>query len=384
MTFYAQRRAVARYLLPSWDVNVYPMKKQTLLSLLAASALMTASLAPAAACTGIALTAKDGSYIQSRTIEWSEGPLVSQYVIIPRGQALRSMTPTGENGLQYTAKYGVVGLAVVQKEFIAEGINEAGLSAGLFFFPQYGSYQSYEPSANDSTVADLQLAGWMLSQFSTIDEVKAALSSIRVVGLYPSSVVHWRIGEPSGRQVVLEIVNGVASFYENKVGVLTNAPGFQWHLTNLNNYVNLQPGNAPSRPLSGITLVPTGSNSGFLGLPGDDTPPSRFVRAAFLRATAPQRETAFETVTECFHLLNNFDVPIGIDHPQGQCPDIPSATQWTSAVDLTHRKVYYKTAYNNTIRCIDLTAIDFNRVKYTAEAMDAVQEQPVEMIRVGR
>ncbi len=109
----------------------------------------------------------------------------------------------------FTSKYGVVGLAVVQKEFIAEGINEAGLSAGLFFFPQYGGYEQYDPAQSDRTLADLQLVAWILTQFSTIDQVKAAIASVRVVGLEPSSVVHWRIGEPSGRQVVLEIVGGV-------------------------------------------------------------------------------------------------------------------------------------------------------------------------------
>ena len=174
----------------------------------------------------------------------------------------------------FTSKYGVVGLAVVQKEFIAEGINEAGLSAGLFFFPQYGGYEQYDPAQSDRTLADLQLVAWILTQFSTIDQVKAAIASVRVVGLEPSSVVHWRIGEPSGRQVVLEIVGGGPHFYENEVGVLTNAPGFEWQLTNLNNYVNLYPGDAPARRLSGITLRPIGGNSGFLGLPGDATPPS--------------------------------------------------------------------------------------------------------------
>ena len=300
----------------------------------------------AIACTGIALTAADGSYVQSRTIEWARGVLQSEYVVIPRGQRLRSFTPSGADGMVFTSKYGVVGLAVVQKEFIAEGINEAGLSAGLFFFPQYGGYEQYDPAQSDRTLADLQLVAWILTQFSTIDQVKAAIASVRVVGLEPSSVVHWRIGEPSGRQVVLEIVGGVPHFYENEVGVLTNAPGFEWQLTNLNNYVNLYPGDAPARRLSGITLRPIGGNSGFLGLPGDATPPSRFVRAAFYRATAPQRATGFETVQQCFHLLNNFDVPIGIEHPEGECPDIPSATQWTSAIDLTNRRVYYKTAYN--------------------------------------
>lgn len=75
-----------------------------------------------------------------------------------------------------------------------------------------------------------------------------------MVGLEETSVVHWRIGEPLGRQVVLEIVDGVPHFYENEVGVLTNAPSFEWQLTNLNNYVNLYPGDASPRKFSGITL----------------------------------------------------------------------------------------------------------------------------------
>ena len=131
-------------------------------------------------------------------------------------------------------------------------------------------------------------------------------------------------------------------------------------------------------------MYPFGGNSGFLGIPGDDTPPSRFVRAAFYRATAPKRATAFETVQQCFHLLNNFDVPVGIEHPLGESPDIPSATQWTSAIDLTNRKVYYKTAYNNSIRCIDLKAIDFSKVKYQSQPLDKIQEQPIEMVKIPR
>ncbi len=336
----------------------------------------------AVACTGIALSAADGSYIQARTIEWSRGALESEYVVIPRGQRLVSYTPSGANGFAFEARYGVAGLSVVQKEFIAEGINEAGLSCGLFFFPHYGGYENYDPTHNDLTVVDLQLTAWMLSQFATIDEVKTSIGSIHVVGLDTDAVVHWRIGEPSGRQVVLEIVDGVPHFYDNEIGVLTNAPGFEWHLTNLNNYINLFPGDAPDRVLGGMTLRPTGSNSGFLGLPGDATPPSRFVRAAFYRAVAPRRATALETVLQCFHLLNNFDVPIGIEHPEGQVPDIPSATQWTSAVDLTNRRIYYKTAYNSTIRCIDLAEIDFAKVAYRSYPMDATREQPIEKIRI--
>lgn len=348
--------------------------------LLALAALFAAS--EVLACTGISLTAADGSYVQSRTIEWGDSALESLYVIIPRGQQLQSLTPDGGTGLAFRARYGVVGLAVVQQEFIAEGINEAGLSAGLFFFPQYGSYETYEPAMSDRTLVDLEVAQWILTQFSTIDEVKAAISGVRIVGLEANAVVHWRIGEPSGRQVVLEIVGGVPHFYENEVGVLTNAPGFEWQVTNLNNYVNLRPGSVEPYKMDATTLRAFGATAGFLGLPGDDTPPSRFVRAAFFRATAPQRATAFATVQECFHLLNNFDVPIGLEHPAGQCPDIPSATQWTSAIDLTHRVVYYKTAYNNTVRTIDLAQINFAKVRYQSHPLDRVQEQPVERITV--
>ncbi len=299
----------------------------------------------------------------------------------PRGEQLFSFTPTGEKGLRYSAKYGLVGLSVARSEFIAEGINEAGLSAGLFFFPRYGGYESYDPSQNDRTLGDLQAVTWILSQFATIDELKAGLSSVRIVALTEMSVVHWRIGEPSGRQVVLEIVGGVPHFYENEVGVLTNAPGFEWHLTNLNNYVNLRSGDAPAQRLGGIELYPFGGNSGFLGIPGDDTPPSRFVRAAFYRATAPsapQPSRRCNSVSTC--------------STTSTCPSVSStpwresrhtsATQWTSAIDLTNRKVYYKTAYNNSIRCIDLNGIDFAKVGYQSHPLDEVREQPVVSIEI--
>lgn len=361
------------------------MKNRTNLMLKAGilTALLWGTTPPADACTGIALTARDGSFVQGRTIEWAKEPLPSQYVIIPRGETLTSLLPDGRStGMRFTAKWGAVGLAVMQKEFIAEGINEAGLSVGLFFFPRYGSYARYSPLHAERTVCDLQLTSWMLTQCATIDELRKELPKLHVVGLVEESVVHWRIADASGRQMVLEIVNGVLQWHTNTVGVLTNAPDFQWHLTNLNNYVNLFPGDAPWGLVGHRTLRPLGGSSGMLGLPGDATPPSRFVRAAFLRATAPEPAGAIEAVTLCFHLLNNFDVPVGIEHPLGGCPDIPSATQWTSVIDLTHRRVYYKTAYNNHIRCIDLTDIDFGRVKYQAYALDEVQEQPVEYIKI--
>ena len=213
--------------------------------ILIALALLLTGIASGSACTGISFLAEDGGYVQARTIEWGNSYLPSEYVVVPRGQELVSYTPTGVNGLRFRAKYGMVGLAIIQKDFVAEGLNEVGLSAGLFYFPHYGKYEEYDEAQNATTLSDLQVVNWMLSQFATIDEVKAAIEGVKVVSLDKpgkSSTVHWRIGDAKGNQVVLEFVDGVPHFYENRVGVLTNSPDFPWQVTNLNNYVNLYPG----------------------------------------------------------------------------------------------------------------------------------------------
>ncbi|MEQ2438264.1 choloylglycine hydrolase family protein [Phocaeicola vulgatus] len=353
--------------------------------ILIALALLLTGIASGSACTGISFLAEDGGYVQARTIEWGDSYLPSEYVIVPRGQDLVSYTPTGVNGLRFRAKYGLVGLAIIQKEFVAEGLNEVGLSAGLFYFPHYGKYEEYDEAQNAITLSDLQVVNWMLSQFATIDEVREAIEGVKVVSLDKpgkSSTVHWRIGDAKGNQMVLEFVGGVPYFYENKVGVLTNSPDFPWQVTNLNNYVNLYPGAVTPQQWGGVTIFPFGAGAGFHGIPGDVIPPSRFVRVAFYKATAPVCPTAYDAILQSFHILNNFDIPIGIEHALGKAPDIPSATQWTSAIDLTNRKVYYKTAYNNNIRCISMKKIDFDKVKYQSYPLDKELKQPVEEIIV--
>ena len=331
------------------------------------------------ACTGISFTAKDGSHVVARTIEWGGSNLNSQYVIVPQGYKQQSYSPNGIDGMIFTSRYGYVGLAVEQKEFVAEGLNEAGLSAGLFYFPNYGKYEEFDPARKATSICDLQLVSWILGSCKSVDEVKEAIGKVRVIAVDPrGSTVHWRFADSSGRQLVLEIINEKPIFYENKLGVLTNSPGFEWQTTNLNNYVNLFPGMAPAQELGDVKLASFGNGSGFLGIPGDITPPSRFVRAAFYKATAPQQESGLKTVLQCFQILNNFDIPIGIEFPKDKIPsDIPSATQWTSATDMTHRIIYYRTMHDSAIRSIDLNKINFAHVKYRAIPLDNVQQQPV-------
>lgn len=352
--------------------------------LLVAIAASLINAFPTKACTGITLKSKGGTTIVARSIEWGGTNLNSQYVIVPRGYTEQSYIPGGIGGMTFTARYGYVGLAVEQKDFVAEGLNEAGLSAGLFYFPNYGKYEEYDAAKKDKSIADLQLVSWILGECKTVEEVKEAVKKVCIINIDPrASTVHWRFADTSGRQIVLEIIDGVPHFYENTLGVLTNSPGFEWQMTNLNNYVNLYPGTAPAHPLGTIELSSFGAGSGFLGMPGDVTPPSRFVRAAFYQTSAPPQETPLDAVRECFLILNSFEIPIGIEFPLGKVPcDIPSATQWTSATDMEDLVIYFRTMYNCAIRSIDLKTIDFSKVKYQATPMDINKHQPIEMIKI--
>ena len=337
------------------------------------------------ACTGITLQSRDGATVVARTMDWSGAENNSMYVIVPRGHNAQSLLPDGTmNGLSYSALYGYAGISVQQPEFVIDGTNEAGLSAALFYFPGYGKYQAYNEATKDISLADFQVVSWILSRFSTIDQVKAAINDIRIINVDPSmSTVHWRITEPSGRQVVLEIVDGRPNFYENEVGVLTNAPGFPWQMTNLNNYVNLHPGGAGPTKFGPIELRSFGSGAGFLGLPGDFTPPSRFVRAAFLKTYSIQQETGYDSTQQAFHILNNFDVPLGAQFAVGATPpNMPSATQWTVATDLQKMVIYYHTMYNRTIRSIDMKSIDFTTVPFQYHALDEAKRQTIVPVKI--
>lgn len=338
------------------------------------------------ACTGIMLKAKDNAVVVARTMDWSREEMNNMYVIVPRGYTQRSLMPNGDaDGMEFTSRYGYVGLGVEQAEFVIDGTNEAGLSAGLFYFPEYGQYQPYSPDDKDNTISDFQLVSWIISRFSTIDQVKDAIRDVRVINIDSrAATVHWRIADATGRMVVLEIIDGEPRFYENDLGVLTNAPGFQWQVTNLNNYVNLAPGSAGPTKLGAITLRAFGAGSGFLGLPGDFTPPSRFVRAAFLQSYSLPQDNGFNASMQAFHILNNFDVPLGVQFAVGKAPNnMQSATQWTIATDLKNRVVYYHTMYNRTLRSIDMDKIDFANVAYQSHPLDSAERETIIPVTVN-
>ena len=335
-------------------------------------------------CTGITLKSNDGANIVARTVEWANGESPSDYLIVPEGFSKQSMLPDGtRGGMKYTALYGYVGLA--SEDYVIEGLNEAGLSAGLFYFPKYGSYPKYDPAQKDVTISDTELVAWILGSFESVEDVISALSVIRVVSTDSrAETLHWRVADKFGRQIVIEYINGIPMVHDNKLGVLTNSPAYDWHITNLNNYINLQPGIINAHEFGDITLSPIGHGSGLLGLPGDMTPPSRFVRAAFYQTSAPVLETAEAAINQAFVILKAMTIPIGSQFSdKTKIPNIPSATQWTSVSDTMNNKIYYTTMYNPIVRKIDLNNIDFTSVNYQKHPLDTDKKMPTIDINVN-
>ncbi len=349
---------------------------------LAIVALLVVAPFNAEACTGITLQAADGSRIVARTIEWSGSKLMNEYVVVPRGHRYTSYTPTGQNGVSFAATYGFVGVSIMDSNFIVEGVNEMGLSAGLFYFPGYGEYPAYNAENNAHTIADMQLVSWILSQCSTVEQVRDSLGSLSPVSVAGSSTVHWRVADAEGEQIVVEYIDGECRIYDNKVGVLSNSPSFDWQVTNLNNYVNLYADGAAPSEWGDVILRAFGSGSGMRGLPGDMTPPSRFVRAFFLSHSAPEVEDGLACIKQAFQLLTSFDIPIGLLHNGANEANIPSSTQWTAATDITNRCFYYRTMYNSAIRCIELEKIDFATVEYLSRSLDIDEQTPIEYLPI--
>lgn len=330
-----------------------------LAAMISAGALLLASAAEA--CTGIRLTAADGTVVHARTLEFGID-LHSNVIVSPRGYERVGATPDGKDGLTWKAKYASVGANAIGLPIIIDGLNEAGLAAGLFYFPTTAGYMAYDAASAAKTIAPWQLASWVLDNFGSVEEVKANIGSIIVAptvlkqwGFTPP--VHMIVHDAAGKSIVVEYVGGKLNVYDNPLGVITNSPGFDWQTTNLRNYVNFSFANRPPVQLGPVTLEPFGQGSGMLGMPGDFTPPSRFVRAVAFSQSVLQPKTGDEAVLTAFHILNNFDIPKGAAR-DSQKDDhgniVADYTLWTSANDLKTKRFYFRTYENSRIRMVDL------------------------------
>lgn len=338
------------------------MKKT--LSTIALGLILTMGISDADACTGIQLKAKDGSYINGRTLEF--GVFVeTSAAVIPRGYEFTGTTPQG-HGLSYKTKYATLGAIAFDNLSVMDGINEKGLAAGTFYFPGFAGYANITSENQSKALSPIEFTNWALTQFATVEEVKAAIHDVVIAptvvkawGDTPAPF-HYVIYDKSGKSIVVEPIDGKLVVHDNPLGVFTNSPTFEWHMTNLRNFINLTPFNAKPLKVAGTELAPFGQGSGMVGLPGDFTPPSRFVRAAIFSVTATPSNNSNDAVFQVFHILNQFDIPVGVARSVENGITYSDSTLITAVKDPQTLKYYFKTFDDQSIRVIDLTKFDLD------------------------
>lgn len=223
------------------------------------------------------------------------------------------------------------------------------------------------PSDRETRGGTGEVTHYLLSVCETVGDVAAALAEIRVVPVTEDSLgfpapLHFAAVDPAGASVVVEIIDGGrVVIHDNPLGVITNAPTFDWHMINLRNYINLSAVDVPPLRFDDLEFAPLSAGSGMRGLPGDNTSPSRFVRALAATRTARATVGGLDTVREVMRILDNFQLSSGTGEGSdlaGSDP-LPSATQWTTAADTGTRAYYYRTAWNRRLRRINLGSVDF-------------------------
>ncbi|QGY40410.1 linear amide C-N hydrolase [Pseudodesulfovibrio cashew] len=342
--------------------------------------------APVVACTGIKLVGADGTVVFGRTQEWGKFDLKPQIAAYPSGTSFQSSVPGGDKGIAWKAKYGLAGVLLMNR-VINTGMNEAGLAGGMFFHKGFAEYAKYDAGKAAVSMAPSALLTYILSNFATVDEVKQGLSAIRVVPVVDPALgipfpLHAMITDPAGNAIVIEFKGGKAIVFDNPVGVITNNPTFDWQLTNLRNYGNLSNTPFADTKWGDYEITPLAGGSGMLGLPGDFTSPSRFVRAAAFVQTARKTTGGEDTVQEAFRILDSFD--LSATQSEGSAgatgPSLLAGTQYTVLNDTKNKIIYYHTMFNRRVRMVDLTKIDFKMGKALSMPLDQVRKQDVDEV----
>lgn len=329
------------------------------------------------ACTGIQLKANDGTTVSGRTVEFGIS-LDLNGVVVPRHYTFHGTLPDGKTGLTYQSKYAAIGGAMFGASDIADGMNEKGLVIGDFYFPGYAEYAPVTQHNMNKALSPTEFSNWILTQFATVDEVKKGIKSVVIVATTPKGwpilpPFHYVVYDKSGKSIAIEPINGELKVYDNPMGVFTNSPTFDWQMTNLANYINLSPINPPTKSIDGVTLQQFGNGAGLHGLPGDFTPPSRFVRAAVFSSTAIKPANADAAVLAVFHILNQFDIPVGAVREQQNGQTSNEYTLATTVKDPNNMKYYFKTYNNQNISVIDFAAFDLNAATIKSISMQGTQ-----------
>ncbi|MEG6508050.1 choloylglycine hydrolase family protein [Methyloligella sp. 2.7D] len=354
---------------------------RTLRNFACLTAAASLAFAPTAnACTSFLIKTKNGDPIYGRTMEYAV-PLKSEIVVVPRGYEYEAATESGKGGWTWKAKYAATGMNAVDTPFIVDGMNEKGLTGGMLYFPGYVGYVPADKADAEKAMGPWQFLSWALTNFATTDEVKKALANIQLadfplpfkIGSVTSLPLHYTLHDTDGNSIVIEPVDGKLKVYDNPLGVMTNAPGFDWHLTNLKNYVKLSPVNVPPLKIDGESIASFGQGSGMLGVPGDPTPPSRFIRALGYAISAQVQPDTDSGVRMAEHIVNNFDIPAGfVQEGKG----VNEITEWSTVADMTGLRYYFKTEDYQALREVDLKDFDLDAKEMVSIPVDQSYEIP--------
>lgn len=346
------------------------MKKIVTLSFIACFSLLRSI----EACTAFQLQSEDGAHIYYRSMEFGF-PLKSDLLIVPRGTEYIGAAPGNKPGLRWKVTYGYVGMnQQIMPTLVSDGMNEKGLVVGCLYLPGFAQFETPDPKKTEKTLGSSELCSFLLGTCATVSEVKEMLPKILVAEEPVNGMqnfvlpLHYYICDQTSEVLIVEYVNGQRHMYDNQSGVLTNSPPLDWHLSNLPNYTNLSPVNAPAIDFGNWKVENPSQGTGLLGIPGDYTAPSRFVRAAFFSKWAALQKTALEAVCLGFHILNAFDIFEGIIRERDKAkklleipPNEPilDITQWVIVHDRTNLKTYFRNYDSLSIQMVDLKKINF-------------------------
>ena len=260
------------------------------------------------------------------------------------------------DGQKTDAHYAMIGMASVYSNYplYYDATNECGLSVAALNFPGNAVYGS---GNNDKqNIASYELIPWLLSQCSSVSAAAHALQSIHITDKaftpeLPPTPLHWMISDRN-RTIVLESTVDGIRLYDNPICVLTNNPPFPYHLHNINNYLNVTAQEPRNRFSEALCLQPHSFGMGAIGLPGDVSSASRFVRAAFHLHNAVSESSTTGCINRFFKILGSVTQTEGCVIADGAM----EKTVYSSCCD-TDSMVYYYTTYENT----QITAVDMNK-----------------------
>ena len=305
-------------------------------------------------CTAIVYKTNNSYF--GRTLDL-EHTYCEEVVVTPRNTVFRF-----RNGTVLQSHYAMIGMATVTEGYplYYEAANEHGLAAAGLNFPNNAYYSPGKDGLLN--IAPFELIPWLLSNFRTVEDVRRELRIINLWDMpfsneFPLSPLHWMIAD-NNESIVLECTKNGLSIWDNPIGVLTNNPPFEYHLTHLCEFINLTP-YVPENRFGSLPLSAYSRGMGALGLPGDLSSASRFVRAAFAKTNSIAQNNEDDSVSQFFHIL-------GTVEQQRGCVRLPNGgleiTQYTSCLNL-QRGIYYYTTYSNrAISAVDMHRCDLNGI----------------------